>query len=75
MSAIKVTAVPAFSDNYIWLITTGGNSCAIVDPWRCATRASKYSSEKGLELDYILITHHHPDHIGGMRRLQKTDRS
>jgi glyoxylase-like metal-dependent hydrolase (beta-lactamase superfamily II) len=32
MPAIKVKAVPAFFDNYIWLITTGGNSCAIVDP-------------------------------------------
>jgi len=32
MSAIEVTAVPAFSDNYIWLITAGGNSCAVVDP-------------------------------------------
>ena len=32
MSEIEVTAIPAFTDNYIWLITTGGNSCAVVDP-------------------------------------------
>jgi hydroxyacylglutathione hydrolase len=62
MSAIKVTAVPAFSDNYIWLITTGGNSCAVVDPGD-AQPVIEVLQEKGLELDYILITHHHPDHI------------
>jgi len=70
MSAIKVTAVPAFSDNYIWLITTGGNSCAVVDPGD-AQPVLEILREEGLDLDYILITHHHPDHIGGMRRLQK----
>jgi hydroxyacylglutathione hydrolase len=70
MSAIEVTAVPAFSDNYIWLITTGGNSCAVVDPGD-AQPVLRALQKKGLDLDYILITHHHPDHIGGMKRLQK----
>jgi hydroxyacylglutathione hydrolase len=70
MPAIEVTAVPAFSDNYIWLITTGGNSCAVVDPGD-AQPVLQALQEKGLHLDYILITHHHRDHIGGMKRLQK----
>jgi len=70
MPAIKVTAVPAFSDNYIWLITAGGNSCAVVDPGD-AQPVLEALQEKGLDLDYILITHHHPDHIGGMKRLQE----
>lgn len=70
MPVIEVTAVPAFSDNYIWLITSGGNSCAVVDPGD-AQPVLEVLQEKGLDLAYILITHHHPDHIGGMRRLQK----
>jgi glyoxylase-like metal-dependent hydrolase (beta-lactamase superfamily II) len=69
MRVIEVTAVPAFSDNYIWLITAGGNSCAVVDPGD-AQPVLEVLREKGLDLDYILITHHHPDHIGGMRRRQ-----
>jgi len=32
MPEINVTAIPAFSDNYIWLISTGGDECAVVDP-------------------------------------------
>lgn len=70
MPVIEVTAIPAFFDNYIWLITTGGNSCAIVDPGE-AQPVLEVLQEKGLDLAYILITHHHPDHIGGMRRLQE----
>jgi hydroxyacylglutathione hydrolase len=68
--AMEVTAVPAFSDNYIWLISTGGSSCAVVDPGD-AKPVLEALDEHGLELEYILITHHHPDHIGGMRQLQE----
>lgn len=71
MPNIEVTAIPAFSDNYIWLITTGGASCAVVDPGD-AQPVLDILKDRGLRLDYILITHHHADHIGGMRRLQKT---
>jgi len=67
---IEVTAIPAFSDNYIWLISTGGTSCAVVDPGD-AQPVVEVLNEHGLDLDYILITHHHPDHTGGMQRLQK----
>ena len=67
---IQVRAISAFSDNYIWLISTGGTSCAVVDPGD-AQPVLDALNEHGLKLDYILITHHHPDHIGGMRRLQE----
>ena len=70
MPGIEVTAIPAFSDNYIWLISCGGTSCAVVDPGD-AQPVLDLLQEKGLDLCYILITHHHPDHIGGMKRLKE----
>jgi hydroxyacylglutathione hydrolase len=69
-AGLEVTAVPAFSDNYIWLISSGGTSCAVVDPGD-AQPVLEALQKHGLELQYILITHHHADHIGGMRQLQE----
>lgn len=71
MSEISVTAIPAFSDNYIWLISTGGEECAVVDPGD-AGAVLRELTQQGLELRYILLTHHHPDHTGGMAELAKS---
>jgi hydroxyacylglutathione hydrolase len=68
MPEITVTAIPAFTDNYIWLISTGGNQCAVVDPGD-AGPVARMLEQHGLELSYILLTHHHPDHIGGVAEL------
>jgi hydroxyacylglutathione hydrolase len=68
MPEITVTAIPAFADNYIWLISTGGNGCAVVDPGDAAPVLSALRQHQ-LELAYILITHHHADHTGGMALL------
>jgi hydroxyacylglutathione hydrolase len=68
MSEINVTAIPAFSDNYIWLISTGGDYCAVVDPGEAAPVLQVLRRE-ALELSYILLTHHHADHIGGVTEL------
>lgn len=70
MPEITVTAIPAFSDNYIWLISTGGDHCAVVDPGDAAP-VLRALEEQELELSDILITHHHPDHIGGVAKLKK----
>lgn len=69
MPALNVTAIPAFTDNYIWLITTGGTSCAVIDPG-AAEPVLRVLKERGLDLEFILITHHHADHTGGMQQLQ-----
>lgn len=68
MDNIEVTPIPAFSDNYIWLITAGERSCAVVDPGD-AQPVLDYLRDHDLQLEYILITHHHPDHIGGVAQL------
>ncbi len=68
---IKVTPVPAFNDNYLWMVegSVAGN-VAVVDPGD-AVPVQAWLNDNGLDLTSILITHHHPDHIGGVARLKK----
>ena len=68
MPDITVTALPAFADNYIWLLSTGERKCVVVDPGD-ADPVLDELARSGLELDCILLTHHHADHIGGVPRL------
>lgn len=66
---IKVEPVPAFNDNYIWLIIqTGNDYVAIVDPGDAAPVMDKLNAEN-LKPEAILITHHHMDHTGGINGL------
>ncbi|WP_114416505.1 hydroxyacylglutathione hydrolase [Marinospirillum perlucidum] len=66
---LDVIALPAFNDNYIWLLKLRGDKrCWVVDPGE-ATPVQHYLQAQGLELEGILITHHHPDHIGGVEDL------
>jgi hydroxyacylglutathione hydrolase len=70
MPELNITAIPAFSDNYIWLVRNGGTACAVVDPGE-AGPVLEVLAEQGLDLRYILLTHHHPDHVGGMPELKQ----
>jgi len=67
-SKLRVTAIPAFADNYIWLLSTAGKTCAVVDPGD-EDPVLEVIEKQGLELSYILLTHHHPDHTGGVPAL------
>lgn len=61
--------VPAFSDNYIWTLSkTADQSACVVDPGD-AGPVIRYLEEHDLTLTDILITHHHPDHTGGLKEL------
>lgn len=68
MPEISISAIPAFQDNYIWLLHTGGKQCAVVDPGD-AEPVRRVLQQTGLHLSIILITHHHADHIGGVPSL------
>lgn len=69
---LTVSAIPALSDNYIWcLFNSEDRKALIVDPGQ-AEPAIRFLADHGLTLDTILITHHHPDHVGGVDALVKT---
>lgn len=65
---LNITAIPAFQDNYIWLLKAGGNTCAVVDPGD-ADPVLEVLEKQGLKLSCILLTHHHYDHAGGVAAL------
>jgi hydroxyacylglutathione hydrolase len=67
---LEVSPVRAFSDNYLWLIRApnGVRRAAVVDPGD-ARPVEAALEQQGLTLGAILVTHHHPDHVGGVRAL------
>jgi len=67
-TTLDVTPIPAFDDNYIWLLSTPNGDAAVVDPGD-AQPVNTYLKSHGLTLKQILITHHHYDHIGGIEAL------
>lgn len=65
----QLIAVPAFSDNYIWMVCNNGHAI-VVDPGQ-AKPVIRLIREHQLVLDAILLTHHHHDHVGGVPELDK----
>ena len=64
---VTIIPVPAFADNYIWLLHNGKNA-VVVDPGDAAP-VIKTLKALNLDLSAILITHHHGDHIDGVNDL------
>lgn len=67
--AAHIVPIPAFSDNYIWLIRAG--DCAVVVDPGDAAPVTAYLKSTGLRLLAILLTHHHNDHVGGALELSQ----
>ena len=62
---INIEPIKAFNDNYIWLLTTNEGSI-VIDPGE-ADKTIEFLKKNDLELEGILITHHHFDHTGGIQ--------
>ena len=65
---MNLSALPAFADNYIWMLHDG-TQAVVVDPGDAAPVLQALKA-RGLQLIGILVTHHHPDHVGGVDALR-----
>ena len=63
MNPVTIAPIRAFKDNYIWCLRRG-RSAVVVDPGD-AIPVLDYLDAEGLQLEAILATHHHADHVGG----------
>ena len=64
-----IIPIPAFTDNYIWMIREGSRA-AVVDPGDATPVEARLASD-GVELTAIVATHHHGDHVGGIPALAR----
>jgi hydroxyacylglutathione hydrolase len=70
---MKLIPIPAFNDNYIWML----HDCCralVVDPGD-AQPVLTALRQRGLTLEAILVTHHHGDHTGGVNKLREATRA
>lgn len=67
---LEVTRLPAFSDNYLWLIHAPKDRSSViaVDPGDASVILKALQSDQ-LRLAGIFTTHHHADHVGGLAEL------
>ena len=65
---MNLIPLPAFTDNYIWLLHDDRHAL-VVDPGDCAVVLAWLAQNPQVQLDTILVTHHHADHTGGLSEL------
>lgn len=66
---MNLISIPAFQDNYIWVLVDDDRRCIIVDPGEAAPVLTAIE-ENGWQPEAILLTHHHHDHVGGVLALR-----
>lgn len=64
---MDLQSLPAFEDNYIWLLRDGDGRALVVDPGQAAPVLAALADAPPLHA--VLLTHHHDDHIGGVAAL------
>ena len=66
---LSIKPIKALSDNYIWLVTTNEGSI-VIDPGESKQIIDLIKSNE-IDLEGILITHHHYDHTNGIEEILK----
>jgi hydroxyacylglutathione hydrolase len=64
---LTLRPLPAFADNYIWTLSDPAGNSLVVDPGQAGPVLQ--AAAEGMKPVAILLTHHHPDHVGGAAEL------
>ncbi|XRB13397.1 hydroxyacylglutathione hydrolase [Pseudoscourfieldia marina] len=69
-SSAQVSVVPCLKDNYAYVMHGGGVPVTVVDPGE-AVPVERELARLGVAPEYVLLTHHHDDHVGGVTRIKE----
>ncbi len=67
---IEKIVEPYFGENMYILIDEETKKCAVVDPGGANDKILSYLKKNSLDLEYILLTHGHGDHIGAVNDIK-----
>lgn len=69
MLKMETMALGAYQTNCYVIHEAASRKCCVIDPGYTPEVILRYLEQKGLELEAILLTHGHFDHVGGVKVL------